>query len=69
MYPLLQVELFPEDWEYDVTIGPGHKTWIRVSLSSSLISPLVGPSDVYKRLLDSDETNTVDFYNNLRSIA
>ena len=69
MYPLLQVELFPEVYEYDVTIGPGHSTWIRVSLSSSLISPLVGPSDVYIKLFDSDDTSNVDFYNNFKSIA
>ena len=42
---------------------------MRVSLSSSLISPFVGPSDVYIKLFDSEDTSNVDFYNNLRSIA
>ena len=44
LFPLLQVELFPVDFENEVWIFPGQSTWMRVSFSSSLISPLVGPS-------------------------
>ena len=52
-----------------MTIGPGQRTYIRVSLSSSLISPFVGPSADWIRFYDSVYTNNVDFCNNFKSMA
>ena len=44
LFPLLHVELLPVVFENEVWMYPGQRTWMRVSFSSSLISPLVGPS-------------------------